>query len=171
MKIGKIAHANAAPIPDDKALAIAAYGESVAAYRYIILAEKTRLPMLHEAFEGMAAEERGHRDRLQAILSRLATNAAFYLTNEDKSAVCVGPRLLDARDDAHFDEAMRLVIASEKRTSSFYHRAAARAADEQVKALFEELALEGLEHVQKLRGLFKEIGKDNLEPCPMQNLR
>jgi len=156
---------------DEKALAIAAYGESVAAYRYIILSEKSRDTNLRNSFEEMAAEERGHRDRLQEILQRVAPHASFYLSAEDKLAVCVGPRLVDARDDARFDEAMRLVIASEKRTASFYRLFARYAKDDGVKVLFEELAAEGLEHVQRLRQLFRAAGKDIAEACPVQQLK
>src|SRR5262245_39705178 len=97
-------------IGDDKALAIAGYGESVAAYRYIVLSEKARDARLRNSFEAMAGEERTHRDHIQKALLRISPQASFYLTAEDKLSVCVGPRLLDARDDARFDEAMRLVI-------------------------------------------------------------
>jgi rubrerythrin len=156
---------------DDKALAIAAYGESVAAYRYIILSEKARDTRLRNSFEAMAAEERAHRDRIQKALQRLSPSAGFYLTNEDKLAVCVGPRLVDARDDARFDEAMRLVIASEKRTVSFYSRFAPHAADEEVRAAFLDLARAGIERVQKLRDLFRQAGKQVEEPCPVSQLK
>ena len=158
-------------IADDKALAIAAYGESVAAYRYIVLSEKARSAKLREAFEVMAAEERGHRDRIQAILQRLSPSGGFYLSPEDKLAVCVGPRLVDARDDARFDEAMKLVIASEKRTASFYRQFADVAKDRDVRELFAELAAEGIEHVQRLRIISREAGKEIAEPCPVQQLK
>src|SRR5215813_13819569 len=125
---------------DDKALAIAAFGESVSAYRYIVLSEKARDPRLRESFEAMAKGERAQRDRIQAVLQRLSPTAGYYLTQEDKLAVCVGPRLVDARDDARFDEAMRLIIASEKRSASFYARYSAFAQDAAVKELFTELA-------------------------------
>jgi rubrerythrin len=155
---------------DDKALALAAYGESVAAYRYNVLAEKSRDAELKKSFEQMAVEERAHRDRLQNILKRIASGSdggSYFLSNDDKAAVCVGPRLVDARDETHFDEAMKLVIASEKRTSSFYRGYAIFAGDAELKALFEELAAEGLEHVQRLREIFKQAGKQIMEPCPV----
>src|SRR5690242_13106555 len=91
-------------LSDDKALAIAAFGESVAAYRYIVLSEKARDPKLRSSFETMARDERLQRDRIQTLLQRLAPSAGYYLSQEDKLAVCVGPRLVDARDDARFDE-------------------------------------------------------------------
>src|SRR3954453_5554866 len=57
---------------DDKALAIAAFGESVAAYRYIILSEKARDARLRDSFEQRARHERAQRDRLPALLQPLA---------------------------------------------------------------------------------------------------
>ncbi|HUO07873.1 MAG TPA: ferritin family protein [Phycisphaerae bacterium] len=158
-------------LPDDKALAIAAFGESVAAYRYIILSEKARDARLRDSFERMAHTERQQRDRLQQILQRLAPTSGFFLSPEDKLAVCVGPRLVDARDDARFDEAMKLVIASEKRSASFYLRYVPYATDPEVKALFTELAGAGLAQVQTLRALLKDAGKQIAEPCPVSQLR
>ncbi len=158
-------------LSDDKALAIAAFGEAVAAYRYIELSEKTRDSSLRDSFEQMARDERQQRDRIQLLLARLAPTAGFYLSQEDKLAVCVGPRLVDARDDARFDEAMKLVIASEKRTASFYMRYARHAQDAEVKALFEELAAVGLEQVQRLRKLLSAVGREIAEPCPVSQMR
>jgi len=156
---------------DDKALAIAAFGESVSAYRYIVLSEKATDPRLRESFERMAHDARTQRDRIQAILSRLTPTAGYYLTQEDKLAVCVGPRLVDARDDARFDEAMKLVIASEKRSASFYARFAGFARDPEVKTLFTELAAGGIGQVQRLRSLFKDAGRQIAEPCPVSQMR
>jgi rubrerythrin len=156
---------------DDKALAIAAYGESVAAYRYIVLSEKARDAKLRESFEQMGRSERSHRDQIQVLLQQLSPAAGFYLSPEDKLAVCVGPRLVDARDDARFDDAMRLVIASEKRCASFYLRYTTFAKEAAVKTLFTQLAGEELARVQELRTLFKQMGKQISEPCPLSELR
>lgn len=158
-------------LTDDKALAIAAYGEAVAAYRYIELSEKSRDAQLRESFEQMAREERLQRDRIQALLQKLAPTGGYYLSQEDKLAVCVGPRLVDARDDARFDEAMKLVIASEKRSASFYLRYSLFARDAEVKALFSELAERELKQVQGLRALLRGAGRQIAEPCPVSTMR
>ncbi|HVT79927.1 MAG TPA: ferritin family protein [Phycisphaerae bacterium] len=163
--------ADLSQVSDDKALAIAAFGESVSAYRYIVLSEKARDARLRESFEAMAREERTQRDRIQAVLQRLSPTAGYYLTQEDKLAVCVGPRLVDARDDARFDEAMKLVIASEKRLASFYARFTAFAKDAEVKTLFTELATAGIAQVQRLRTLFREAGRQIAEPCPVSQIK
>jgi rubrerythrin len=158
-------------ITDDKALALAAFGESVAAYRYIVLSEKTRDSKLRDSFEAMAKDERAQRDRLQTLLQRISPTAGYYLSQEDKLTVCVGPRLLDARDDARFDEAMKLVIASEKRSASFYLRYTPFAQDAEVKTLFTDLAAAGIAQVQRLRALLAGAGKQIAEPCPIGQLR
>lgn len=163
--------ADLSQVSDDKALAIAAFGESVSAYRYIVLSEKARDARLRESFESMARDERTQRDRIQALLQRLSPTSAYYLTQEDKLAVCVGPRLVDARDDARFDEAMKLVIASEKRLASFYARYTAFAKDSEVKSLFTELATGGIAQVQRLRVLLKNAGRQIAEPCPVSQIK
>ncbi len=156
---------------DDKALALASYGESVATYRYIILSEKARDARLRQAFEQLSREEKEHRDRIQSLLRQISPSGGFYLGPDDKLAVCVGPRLVDARDDARLDEALKLIIASEKRTASFYGRYSQVAQEPRVKALFTELAHEGLGHVRRLRELFQSAGRDITEPCPVTQLK
>jgi rubrerythrin len=163
--------ADLSKLSDDKALAIAAFGESVSAYRYIVLSEKARDATLRESFERMAQSERVQRDRIQGLLQRIAPAAAFYLSQEDKLAVCVGPRLVDARDAARFDEAMRLVIASEKRSASFYARYSGFAQDAEVKGIFAELAGAGIAQVRALRTLLNQAGKQIAEPCPLSQIR
>ena len=151
--VKRLPHLDAARIGDDKALAIAAYGESVSAYRYIVLTEKSPTDSLRAAFQEMVRQENAQREAVQSLLTQLFPAACFFLTAEDKSLVCVGPRLVDARDDARFDEAMRLIVASEKRSISFYSRYAAVAVSAQVKALFEQLYREGLQRVKVIREL------------------
>ncbi len=155
---------------DDKAQAIAGYGESVSAYRYIVLSEKSRDPKLKESFEEMAALERVQRLQIQQLLERVAPQASFYLSPEDKAVICVGPRLVDARDDTHFDEAMRLVIASEKRACSFYGRYSEFAKDSEVREVCRKLAVDGLARVHRLRALFQQAGRQITEACPVQQL-
>ena len=66
---------------------------------------------------------------------------------------------------------MRLVIASEKRSASFYARFSAFAQDEGVKTLFAEMAAAGIAQVQRLRGLLREVGKQIAEVCPVSQMR
>ncbi len=153
---------------DDKALAIAAYGQAVAAYRCIVLAEKTTDPRLRSSFEALVRQANQQRDQIQTLLGRLFPSACFFLSAADKSLVCVGPRLVDARDDARFEEAMKLIIASEKRAVSFYTRYAVVAAAGDIRSLFQESAALGLVRVRELRSVFNAAGRHIIESCPIQ---
>jgi rubrerythrin len=156
---------------DDKALAIAAFGQSVAAYRYMVLAEKAADPRLRAGLQEMAARENTRRTQLQSLQEKLFSSACFFLDSHEKNMVCVGPRILDARDQTHFDEALKLLIASEKRIAGFYARYAAQAGRLEIKEIFSAFADESLQRVSLLRRMGQDIGRQINEPCPLQFLR
>ncbi len=149
------------PSPDvnlspDKVLAIGTYGETVAAYRYLVLAEKAATEGIRREFAAMADEEQGHKQRLQKLLSDFYPEADFYLTPEDKNLVVDGPRLLDVRDADSFALAMRMILASERKTAAFYARLSKLVSEEELRSLFHELAQEGVVHYQRLRALTED---------------
>ena len=94
----------------EKALAIACYGESVAAFRYRTLAERAPTPRHEAVFNEMAEEEQGHHQALSALLAKEFPGSEFLLTPEDKAAVIVGPRMLDIGCGAGMD----LLLAARK---------------------------------------------------------
>lgn len=153
-----IAHAAAGRGPD-KLLAIGVFGESVAAYRYVVLSEKAPLPAQREAFADMADEEQDHKQRLQELLAHLYPDADFVLTAEDKDLVVTGPRLLEVRDEAGFAEAMRMVLETERKTAAFYAEHGKYLPQEHLRALFHELATEGAEHYQRLKALVAGVSR------------
>ena len=57
-------------LPDDQMLAIAVYGEQVAAYRYTVLAERVPGEPDRQMFAEIAKEEQSHRQRIQRLLDR-----------------------------------------------------------------------------------------------------
>lgn len=142
----------------DKALAVGSYGETVAAYRYLVFAEKAATPAHRHAFAAMADEEQGHKQRLQRLLGELYPNADFVLSESDKELVVVGPRLPDIRDARSFAEALRMTLDSEKRTALFYERLSRHIPHEQLRALFAKLATEGGEHYDRLQALVRDAG-------------
>jgi len=142
----------------DKVLAIGAYGETVAAYRYTVLAEKALTESDRREFAAMADEEQEHKQRLQRLLNELYPNADFVLTAADKDMVVVGPRLLDVRDAHSFADAMRMILLTERRTAAFYARMCKTVADPRLRALFHELAEEGADHYQRLKTLAHQAG-------------
>ena len=151
---------NLAGLGTDKALAIAAYGETVAACRYQLLAVKAPEPEACKQFADMADEEQEHKQRLQKITQRLYPDADFYLNDEDKELVVDGPRLLDVRDQASFAAAMELILITEKRTAGFYAKMSKHMDDEELRSLFVELAEEGAEHYKQLQRMAHELGID-----------
>lgn len=135
----------------EKALAIACYGESVAAFRYRMLAERAPTPQHEAVFIEMAEEEQGHHQALSNLLAKEFPGSDFLLTPEDKSAVIVGPRMLDIAGPAAFEKAMQHIHDSERLTGSFYaafHDATPRA---DLKPLLKEMADECFEHAQRLK--------------------
>ena len=152
------------PTPDavagrgpDKLLAIGIYGESVAAYRYLVLAEKAP-PEHRKVFADMADEEQGHKQLLEKLLDESYPDADFVLTPQDKELVILGTRMIEVRDDESFAQAMRLVLRTERKTARFYAVHGKHLAQENLRAVFKELAEEGAEHYQRLKSLADSAG-------------
>lgn len=141
----------------DKLLAIGAYGESVAAYRYLVLSEKAP-PEFRKDFAAMADEEQDHKQRLQKLMEQEFPDADFVLTPEDKELVITGTRMIDVRDEHSFGEAMRLVLETERKTARFYANHGKFLSRKNLQAVFQELAEEGAEHYQRLRSLARRAG-------------
>ncbi len=156
---------------DDKALAIAAFGQSVAVYRYMVLAEKAVDPRLRLGLQEMAAQEDLRRNQLRSLMEKLFPSACFFLDGQEKNMVCVGPRILDARDQAHFDDAMKMLVASEKRIAAFYARYAAQTRHPEIKKIFSTFSQDSLQRVILLRRMGQDIGRQITESCPLQFLR
>ena len=135
----------------EKALAIACYGESVAAFRYRTLAERAPTPRHEAVFNEMAEEEQGHHQVLSDLLAKEFPGSEFLLTPEDKAAVIVGPRQLDIADASAFDKAMQHIHDSERLTGSFYAAFHDTTTRTDLKPLLKEMADECFEHAERLK--------------------
>jgi rubrerythrin len=142
----------------DKLLAIGAYGETVAAYRYLVLSEKSPAAEDRRQFAGMADEEQEHKQRLQKVLAEKFPDASFVLTPEDKALVVSGPRLLNVHRAVSFADTMGMMLETERKTASFYAHYGPLISDGTLRALFHRLADEGAEHYQRLKALAAETG-------------
>lgn len=142
----------------DKLLAIGAYGETVAAYRYLVLSEKAPTEEHRREFADMADEEQDHKQRLQKLVAEMYPGQDFVLTPEDKDLVVTGPRLLEVRDERDFREAMEMILHTERKTARFYANHGKFMPDAGIRALFHELAEEGAEHNQRLKRLARQAG-------------
>lgn len=136
-----------------KVLAIAAYGESVAAYRYRTLSQKTTSQILRDAFVEMASEEQGHHGEIQQLIAKHFPGSDFVLTPQDKELVIAGPRLLDPQDAASLEEAMGMIHDSEQLTGRFYRMLEQTTPLTELKPTFKSMADECFEHAKKLKAL------------------
>jgi rubrerythrin len=137
-------------MPHAKAIAIAIYGESVAAYRYGILAEKA-LPEEHrKIFNEMRDEERGHQRALEALAQSHFPDGDFVLSAEDKDMVIVGARMLEVTDRESFLNAMRFLHDTEKRTGDFYNTLHQMMPEGKLGTFLQQMAAECYEHGDSL---------------------
>lgn len=139
-------------------LAIGIYGESVAAYRYTVLAEKVPAEEDRKTFMAIAEEEQGHKQMLQALYDKHFPGSAFALSDQDKSLVLTGPRLINVRDLDDYREVLRVTLATELRTAQFYQAMRHQARHPELRKVFGELAEEGFDHHQRLLNLARDRG-------------
>lgn len=137
----------------EKALSMAAYGESVAAYRYRTLLDKTSSPSQQKIFQEMADEEQGHHLEIQALMKAHFPGSDFVLTKADKDMVVVGPRLLEINDSASFDKAIKVIIETERLTGRFYAALLDWFTPESLRPRLKEMAEECFEHAGKLKDI------------------
>lgn len=145
-------------LQDDQMLAIGIYGESVAAYRYTVLAEKVPREEDKAAFRAIAEEEQSHKKLLQQAAEKHFPGSAFALSDQDKALVLTGPRLINVRDLADYRDVLRITLATELRTAQFYDTMRHRARNPELRKVFTELSEEGFQHHQRLLRLARERG-------------
>jgi len=141
-----------------KAFAVAAYGESVAAYRYRTLTDKAPRESQRKILMEMAAEEQGHHQVVQDLRKKHLLDSDFVLSPEDKELIIVGSRLLEVTDDASFDRAMELIIESERLTGRFYAALHDVTGLAELKPLLMEMAEECFAHAVRIQEMVKEGG-------------
>jgi len=137
----------------EKAFAVAGYGESVAAFRYRTLMEKTDSKAHQEVFSELATEEQGHHQQVQQLIKSHFPGSDFVLTPEDKELVIVGPRMLEISDQASFQRALEQIIASEHLTGRYYDCLFRLTTIEELKPFLREMADECVEHAQRLENI------------------
>lgn len=138
----------------EKALAVAAYGESVAAYRYRTLAERVPLEAHRKVFVEMADEEQGHHVLIQDLIRKYYPGSDFVLSPGDKELVIAGPRMPDITDEVALRKTIDLIRESECRTGRFYAVLHAHTDQESLKPVLNEMAEECVHHAKQLANLF-----------------
>ncbi len=136
-----------------KALAIAAYGESVAAYRYRTLAEKAEAETQRRLFEQMADEEQGHHLLMEKLFRQAFPQSDFVLTAADKELVIVGPRMIEVNDRESYERALTMIYESERLTGGFYAALHSLARQPDLQPVLQEMADECFEHAERIKSL------------------
>ena len=122
-------------------------GEQDASDFYTELAAKMEKPYMKQAFEGFAAEERGHKAKLEAVkkgkIAKLAKDKVLDLK--------IGDYLVEQKPSASMDYQSALILAMKQEKAAFrlYTDLAASTDDKGVRDLFLSLAQEEAKH--KLR--------------------
>ncbi|MGD2108966.1 MAG: ferritin family protein [Phycisphaerae bacterium] len=137
----------------EKALAVAAYGESVAAYRYRTLAEKTTSEVHRKVFVEMADEEQAHHIEVRTCARRYLPSTDFVLTKADKDLIIVGSRHVEATDPESFAEVIKVIIESEWLTGRFYATLHELTTVEELKPMLRAMADECQVHAKRLEDI------------------
>jgi rubrerythrin len=131
----------------DAVLDFAIKNEQAASDFYTDLASKMKNPKMKEVFEGFAAEERGHKARLEALKggSRAKLSTAKVLDLK------IADYVVDEEPSPSMDYASALALAMRQERAAFrlYSDLAGSADDGEVRDLFLGLAQEEAKH--KLR--------------------
>jgi rubrerythrin len=131
----------------DAVLDFAITNEQDASDFYTELAAKMEKPYMKQAFEGFAAEERGHKAKLEAVkkgkIAKLAKDKVLDLK--------IGDYLVDQKPSASMDYQSALILAMKQEKAAFrlYTDLAASTDDAGIRDLFLGLAQEEAKH--KLR--------------------
>lgn len=137
-------------MPDAKKIAVAIYGEQVAAYRYGVLADKALNERHRAIFLEMQEEENEHEARLRDLAHKRFPDADFVLSDKDKEMVIVGTRMLEVTDTESFNKAMQFLHDTEKRTGLFYQVMHELLPDGELGDFLNEMAEECQEHAESL---------------------
>ena len=131
----------------DAVLDFAIKNEQDASDFYTELASKMEKPYMKQAFESFAAEERGHKAKLESVkkgnIAKLAKTKVLDLK--------IGDYLVEQKPSASMDYQSALILAMKQEKAAFrlYTDLAASADDGEIRELFLGLAQEEAKH--KLR--------------------
>ncbi len=131
----------------DAVLDFAIREEAAAVYFYQALADRVQNKAIGEVILGFAAEEEGHKRRLEGVKQ----GGAFTLSAAKGPAINLADYLIEAEVSDNMDLQDVYIVAMKKEKAAFrlYSDLAARAEDAAVQKLFRELAQEEARH--KLR--------------------
>ncbi len=128
----------------DAVLDFAIKGEQDASDFYTELASKMEKPYMKQAFEGFAAEERGHKAKLEAVKG----GKKAKLSKAKVLDLKIGDYLVEEKPSASMDYQSALILAMKQEKAAFrlYTDLAATTEDPEVRDVFLGLAQEEAKH-------------------------
>jgi rubrerythrin len=131
----------------DAALDFAINNEQAASEFYTQLASKMEKPHMQKVFEGFAAEERGHKAKLESVKK----GKKERLSKAKVADLKIGDYLVEEKPSADMDYQSALILAMKKEKAAFrlYQDLAESTGDREMRELFLGLAQEEAKH--KLR--------------------
>lgn len=131
----------------DEILDFAIQSEQDAVYFYSKLARKAKTKDMEDIFEEFAQEEVKHKARLLDIKEK----GSFEVSDEKVADLQIADYTTKVQpsDDMSYQDALVLAMQKEKAAFKLYSNLAERAPNDEMKALFQSLAMEESKH--KLR--------------------
>ncbi len=133
--------------------------EEDAEYSYAEFALRVKDPATIAFFKEMVVNEGKHRRSLEARRSVLFRNDQRFFDSPDGEDV-EAPDPAEVYPEMGPHEAMRLALRAEERAWTFYDQAIAHLSDPDVKAFFEELRAEEVEHQALLKEKLLKLGPE-----------
>jgi len=132
--------------------------EDDASKLYLSIADRTKRPEIKKVFEEMAAQEEGHKRKLQKAIDRHSLpQGKKYTPDEDlKIADYVISVDLD-KPDLSYQDALAIGMKLEKASMELYQKLADRSFDEQSHELFTFLAEEEAKHKANFEAKYDDL--------------
>jgi len=138
----------------DDILNFAIQNEIEANQFYTDMAQQMKNPVMREAFEAFAAEELGHKTKLEGIKQTKATKPAQNIENLHIADYVVE---VEPNPDMDYQDALVLAMKKEKAAFRLYLELANQVANEELKSLFSSLAQEEAKHKLRFEIEYDEI--------------
>ena len=128
--------------------------ETEAARFYLDMAKKMKNPAMRKVFEAFAAEEQGHKTKLEGIKQSKEIQPAQNVSDLHISDYVVE---VEPGPEMDYQDALVLAMKEEKAAFRLYLDLANQVANEEIKSLFRSLAQEEAKHKLRFEIEYDEV--------------
>jgi rubrerythrin len=145
--------------PYQEILRVAIEREVEARQLYLDMAARVEDEQAKELLQELAAQEEGHRNRLQAVLSAGADPELLSRQSRRVTDLRITDFLREMPLDENADVQQVLIVAGKREAGSYdlYSAMASISEDEETEALFRYLAGQELEHKHRVERLYEDL--------------